>query len=69
MSHYKYEKLGLLFGYRPNSVDNWSGATRESIITASLVMIGEITLRPHAREPEYCLLSEEQNPFRKKKVL
>ena len=30
------------------------------------LFVGEVTPIPHNRDPEYCLLSEERNPFRKK---
>lgn len=68
MSRYKQENVGFAFQIQTQWRRQLVGGHLRVNNRSPLVIIGEITLRPHTRNPENCLLSKEQNLFRKKRV-
>jgi hypothetical protein len=59
----KAAQLHLRPRSQSGSTDNRSGVSPRLDNRGRLIIISEITPRRHNRDPEYCLLSEERNPF------
>jgi hypothetical protein len=66
MSPYKYVNVDFSFQIHSQKRRQPVGDNLRFDNRCALAIIGEITVRPHTRYPEYCLLSEEQNLCRKK---